>query len=115
VIAETDRFGAALTACDLVVARSGSAVWEIAAAGRAAILVPYPFATGDHQALNAQYFVHAGGAILVRELDVDRVPDLVRSLLDDPRRLEAMGEAMLQAAKPGAADEIADELLALAR
>jgi UDP-N-acetylglucosamine:LPS N-acetylglucosamine transferase len=39
----------------------------------------------------------------------------VRSLLDDPRRLEAMGEAMLQAAKPGAADEIADELLALAR
>ena len=75
VIAETDRFGAALTACDLVLARSGSAVWEIAAAGRAAILVPYPFATGDHQALNAQHFVHAGGAILVRELELDRVPD----------------------------------------
>ena len=74
VIAETDRFGAALTACDLVLARSGSAVWEIAAAGRAAILVPYPFATGDHQALNAQHFVSAGGAILVRELELDRVP-----------------------------------------
>ncbi len=115
VIAETDRFGAALTACDLVLARSGSAVWEIAAAGRAAILVPYPFATGDHQALNAQHFVRAGGAILVRELELDRVPDLVRSLLDDPARLEKMGEAMLGAAKPGAADEIADELLALAR
>jgi UDP-N-acetylglucosamine--N-acetylmuramyl-(pentapeptide) pyrophosphoryl-undecaprenol N-acetylglucosamine transferase len=115
VIAETDRFGAALTACDLVLARSGSAVWEIAAAGRAAILVPYPFATGDHQALNAQHFVHAGGAILVRELELDRVPDLVRSLLDDPPRLKKMGEAMLGAAKPGAADDIADELLALAR
>jgi UDP-N-acetylglucosamine--N-acetylmuramyl-(pentapeptide) pyrophosphoryl-undecaprenol N-acetylglucosamine transferase len=115
VIAETDRFGAALTACDLVLARSGSAVWEIAAAGRAAILVPYPFATGDHQALNAQHFVQAGGAILVRELELDRVPDLVRSLLDDPPRLEKMGEAMLGAARPGAADEIADELLALAR
>jgi len=115
VIAETDRFAAALTACDLVVSRSGSSVWEIAAAGRAAVLVPYPFATGDHQALNAQHFVQAGGAILVRELELDRVPDLVRSLLDDPPRLVTMGTAMLHAAKPHAADEIADELLALAR
>ena len=114
VIAETDRFGAAVTACDLVVARAGSAVWEIAAAGRAAVLVPYPFATGDHQAANAQHFVHAGGAIMVRELELDRVPELVRSLLDDPPRLEAMGEAMLRVARPGAADAIADELLALA-
>jgi UDP-N-acetylglucosamine--N-acetylmuramyl-(pentapeptide) pyrophosphoryl-undecaprenol N-acetylglucosamine transferase len=115
VIAETDRFGAALTACDLVVARAGSAVWEIAAAGRAAVLVPYPFATGDHQAANAQHFVKAGGAIMVRELEIDRVPELVRSLLDDPPRLQAMGEAMLRAARPGAAETIADELLALAR
>ena len=115
VIAETDRFAAALTACDLVVSRSGSSVWEIAAAGRAAVLVPYPFATGDHQALNAQHFVQAGGAILVRELELDRVPDLVRSLLDDPPRLVTMGTSMLHAAKPHAADEIADELLALAR
>jgi UDP-N-acetylglucosamine--N-acetylmuramyl-(pentapeptide) pyrophosphoryl-undecaprenol N-acetylglucosamine transferase len=113
VLAETDRFGAALTACDLVVARSGSAVWEIAAAGRAAVLVPYPFATADHQAANAQHFVRAGGAIMVRELELDRVPELVRSLLDDPPRLEAMGEAMLRAARPGAAEAIADELLAL--
>jgi UDP-N-acetylglucosamine--N-acetylmuramyl-(pentapeptide) pyrophosphoryl-undecaprenol N-acetylglucosamine transferase len=115
VIAETDRFGAAVTACDLVLARSGSAVWEIAAAGRAAVLVPYPFATGDHQALNAQHFVRAGGAILVRELELDRVPELGRALLDDPPRLKALGEAMLRAARTGGADEIADELLALTR
>jgi len=115
VIAETDRFAAALTACDLVIARAGSAVWEIAAAGRAAVLVPYPFATGDHQAANAQHFVDAGGAIMVRELELDRVPELVRSLLDDPPRLKAMGEAMMRAARPGAADAIADELIALAR
>jgi UDP-N-acetylglucosamine--N-acetylmuramyl-(pentapeptide) pyrophosphoryl-undecaprenol N-acetylglucosamine transferase len=115
VIPETDRFGAALTACDLVLARSGSAVWEIAAAARPAVLVPYPFATGDHQALNAQHFVQAGGAILVRELELERVPELVRSLLDDPPRLRAMGEAMLRAARPGAADAIADELLSLTR
>ena len=60
VVPETDRFGAALSAADLVLARSGSSVWEIAAAGRPAVLVPYPFATGDHQAANAQHFVERG-------------------------------------------------------
>jgi UDP-N-acetylglucosamine--N-acetylmuramyl-(pentapeptide) pyrophosphoryl-undecaprenol N-acetylglucosamine transferase len=114
VVAETDRPGAALSACDLVLARSGGSVWEVAAAGKPAILVPYPFATADHQALNAQHFVRAGGAIMVRELALDDVPDLVRTLLDDPARLERMHRAMLQAARPDAADEIADGLVALA-
>ena len=114
VLAETERFGAAISAADLVLARSGSTVWEIAAAGKPAVLVPYPFATGDHQAANAQHFVRAGGAIMVRELDLDDVPELVRSLLGDPERLRRMGEAMLRVAKPDAASEIADELIALA-
>jgi UDP-N-acetylglucosamine--N-acetylmuramyl-(pentapeptide) pyrophosphoryl-undecaprenol N-acetylglucosamine transferase len=115
VVPETERFGAALSAVDLVLARSGSTVWEIAAAGRPAIFVPYPFATGDHQAANAEHFVRAGGAILVRELELDDVPELARSLLDDQPRLERMGRAMLAAARPNAADEIADGLVALAR
>jgi len=114
-VPETDRFGAALSASDLVLARSGSSVWEVAAAGRPAILVPYPFATADHQAANAKHFVEAGGAVMVRELDLDDVPELVRSLLGDPGRLEQMGAAMLAAARPHAADEIADELVAMAR
>src|SRR4029077_16872919 len=99
----------------LVLARSGSSVWEIAAAGRPAILVPYPFATHDHQALNAECCVRAGGAIMVRELDLEKVPELVRSLLDDPVRLAKMSAAMLRAARPGAADAIADELVAMAK
>jgi UDP-N-acetylglucosamine--N-acetylmuramyl-(pentapeptide) pyrophosphoryl-undecaprenol N-acetylglucosamine transferase len=115
VVDETERPGAAYSACDLVLARSGGSVWEIAAAGKPAILVPYPFATGDHQALNAQHFVRAGGAIMVRELDLDDVPELVRTLLDDPARLASMGKAMLRAARPDAAAEIADGLVALAR
>jgi UDP-N-acetylglucosamine--N-acetylmuramyl-(pentapeptide) pyrophosphoryl-undecaprenol N-acetylglucosamine transferase len=115
VIDETDRFAAALAACDLVLARAGSSVWEIAAAGRPAILVPYPFATGDHQARNAEHFVRAGGAIMVRELDLDEVPELVRSLLDDPERRARMGAAMLRAARPKAAAEIADELIAMTK
>ncbi len=114
VLPETARFGAALSASDLVLGRSGSTVWEVAAAGRPAIFVPYPFATGDHQAANAKHFVRAGGAIMVRELELAKVPELVRSLLGDPPRLERMGAAMLAAARPLAADEIADELVALA-
>ena len=59
--------------------------------------------------------MRAGGAILVRELELDDVPELVRSLLDDRPRLERMGRAMLTAARPNAADEIADGLVVLAR
>jgi UDP-N-acetylglucosamine--N-acetylmuramyl-(pentapeptide) pyrophosphoryl-undecaprenol N-acetylglucosamine transferase len=114
LIPETERIGAAYSAADLVLGRAGSSVWEIAAAGKPAILVPYPFATGDHQAKNAEHFVRAGGAIMVRELDGDDVPDLVRSLLDDPPRLRQMGEAMLRVARPHAAEEVAEELVALA-
>jgi UDP-N-acetylglucosamine--N-acetylmuramyl-(pentapeptide) pyrophosphoryl-undecaprenol N-acetylglucosamine transferase len=115
VIDETDRFAAALAACDLVLSRAGGSVWEIAAAGRPAILVPYPFATGDHQARNAEHFVRAGGAIMVRELDLEDVPELVRSLLDDPERRQKMSEAMLRVARPDAAGEIADELVEMAK
>ena len=110
-----DDYGAALGAADLVLARAGGGAWELAAAGKPAILVPYPLATADHQTKNARYFQAAGGAILVPETELDRVPELARSLLDDPRRLEEMGAAMLATARPEAADEIAEELIALAR
>ncbi len=109
-----DDYGAALGAADLVLARAGGGVWELAAAGTPAILVPYPFATADHQTKNARYFQNAGSAILVPETELGRVPEIVRSLLDDPRRLEEMSAAMLRVALPDAADEIAEELIALA-
>ncbi len=115
VIATTDKIGAAYAAADLAVTRAGSSVWEIAAVGTPAIFVPYPYATADHQAKNAQHFVRAGGALMVREADISTVSELVRALLaDEPRRL-AMREAMLKAARPEAADVIAEGLIALAR
>jgi UDP-N-acetylglucosamine--N-acetylmuramyl-(pentapeptide) pyrophosphoryl-undecaprenol N-acetylglucosamine transferase len=109
----TDDFGAAIGAADLVLARAGGSVWEVAAAGRPAILVPYPFATGDHQAKNAEFFERAGGVIVMPETELGRVPELARSLLDDPDRLTEMGEAMTRVARPDAAAEIAEELIAL--
>jgi UDP-N-acetylglucosamine--N-acetylmuramyl-(pentapeptide) pyrophosphoryl-undecaprenol N-acetylglucosamine transferase len=110
----TDDFGEALAVADLAISRAGGTVWELAASGTPAILVPYPYATSDHQALNAGYFERGGGAIVVRQEELARVPELVEELLADPTRLMRMSEAMLRLAKPRAAEEIADELVAMA-
>jgi len=109
----TDDFGAALSAADLVVARAGGSVWEVAAAGKPALLVPYPHATADHQTKNARYFERGGGAVVVPEAELDLRRN-VEELMGDPARLERMGQAMLRLARPNAADEIAEELIALA-
>jgi UDP-N-acetylglucosamine--N-acetylmuramyl-(pentapeptide) pyrophosphoryl-undecaprenol N-acetylglucosamine transferase len=115
VVSTTPDFGAALAAPDLAISRAGGTVWELAAAGTPAILVPYPQATGDHQTLNARHFQRGGGAIVVPEPELDRVPALVDELLGDAERLAKMRAAMLSMARPAAADEIAEELIALAR
>jgi UDP-N-acetylglucosamine--N-acetylmuramyl-(pentapeptide) pyrophosphoryl-undecaprenol N-acetylglucosamine transferase len=110
----TEEFGAALGASDLALARAGGSVWELAAAGKPAVLVPGLFATGDHQQKNAHYFEQGGGAVVVQEPEVGRAPDLIRSLLDDPGKLAEMSAAMTRLARPDAADEVAEELIALA-
>jgi UDP-N-acetylglucosamine--N-acetylmuramyl-(pentapeptide) pyrophosphoryl-undecaprenol N-acetylglucosamine transferase len=109
-----DDYGAVLGAVDLALSRAGGGVWELAAAGVPAVLVPYPFGTADHQTKNARYFQAAGGAILISENELGRVPETVRSLLDDPGRLREMRAAMARVAKPNAAETIAEELMALA-
>jgi UDP-N-acetylglucosamine--N-acetylmuramyl-(pentapeptide) pyrophosphoryl-undecaprenol N-acetylglucosamine transferase len=78
------------------------------------VLVPGLFATADHQTKNARFFERGGGAVVVPESEVGRAPEVICSLLDDPPRLAQMTEAMLRLARPRAADEIAEELLALA-
>lgn len=109
-----DEFGAALGAADLALARAGGSVWELAAAGLPAVLVPYPFATADHQTANARHFERAGGAIVVPEALLGSVPELLRSLLGDERRRRALAAGMRAAARPDAAETIAEELVALA-
>ena len=109
-----ERFGAALSGVDLAISRAGGTVWELAAAGTPAILVPYPHATADHQTLNARAFERGGGAIVVPERELARVPALVESVLADRPRLAAMRESMLSLARPHAAAEIAEEVIALA-
>jgi len=109
-----DEIGLAYGAADVAVARAGGSVWELAAAGLPAVLVPGEFATGGHQEKNARWFERAGGAVVVPEAEAARVPGVVAGLLADPARLAAMAEAMRAAARPDAAERIADELVSLA-
>lgn len=115
LLPQTDHFGAALAAADLAVSRAGGTVWELAAAGTPAILVPYPHATADHQTQNARHFERGGGAVVVPDAEVGRVPALVAELLDDPAALLRLRRGMLSMARIDAADVIAGRLLELAR
>jgi UDP-N-acetylglucosamine--N-acetylmuramyl-(pentapeptide) pyrophosphoryl-undecaprenol N-acetylglucosamine transferase len=111
------NFGEALLAADLVIARAGGSIFEIAAAGRPAILIPYPYAAADHQAANASWMERAGAALVISdaELTAPRLAQVVGSLLGDPTRLAAMARASADLARPDAAREIAGEVLAAAR
>ncbi len=111
----SDEIGVAYGAADVALARAGGSVWELAAAGLPAVLVPGLFATGAHQEKNARWFAEAGGAVVVPEAEAERAPDVVEELLADGDRLAAMSAAMHRVAKPDAAEEIADELVAIAR
>lgn len=112
-----DGFGEALAACDLCVGRSGGSVFEIAAAGKPAILVPYPFAAADHQTGNARWMADAGAAVLIpdAELTAERLKREVDTLLDDPGRLARMASASAGLARPQAAADIAHEVVAASR
>jgi UDP-N-acetylglucosamine--N-acetylmuramyl-(pentapeptide) pyrophosphoryl-undecaprenol N-acetylglucosamine transferase len=109
-----EEIGVAYGAADIVLARAGGSVWELAAAGLPAVLVPGEFATGQHQEKNARWFADAGGAVVVPEGEAERAPRVVAELLNDTDRLAAMAAAMRSIAKPNAAEEIADELVSLA-
>lgn len=108
------NLGDVLAAADLVVARSGGSIFEVAAAGRPAVLVPFPHATADHQTANARWPERAGAATVVAdaELTPARLASEVGSLLGDEARLGEMAAAARAMAKPDAARRIADEVLA---
>jgi UDP-N-acetylglucosamine--N-acetylmuramyl-(pentapeptide) pyrophosphoryl-undecaprenol N-acetylglucosamine transferase len=111
------RFGEAILASDLVVARAGGSIFEIAAHGKPAVLVPYPHAIVNHQNTNAGFMERAGAAVVIpdRELTGARLALEVGRLLADRGRLGAMARASAALARPNAARDIAHELLSAAR
>ena len=116
-VAYFDRMDHAYAAADLAVMRAGAGtVAELAVCGVPSILVPYPFASDDHQTVNAGVLADVGGAIMVPDAEAtpDHVAPLIERLLGDPDELARMGTAALGAARPRAAEEMAAWVLELA-
>ena len=109
----TPRIGAS----DLVLGRSGGSIFEVTAAGRPAILVPYPHATADHQSANAAWMQQGGAATVLRdeELSGERLVAEVDAVLGDSAKLERMAAASRTLARPDAARAIAAEVLRAVR
>jgi UDP-N-acetylglucosamine--N-acetylmuramyl-(pentapeptide) pyrophosphoryl-undecaprenol N-acetylglucosamine transferase len=108
----------ALAAADLAVFRAGAiGLSELAARGVPSILVPYPYATANHQEHNARAFERENAAIVVRdrELTGDSLNSLINILLNDEDRLSGMAQAARKLGRPEAADRIVQEILDLAK
>ncbi len=107
-----------LAAAEVVVIRAGAgSLFDTAAAGRAAIVIPFPYATGDHQLHNANYFTEKGAAelLLDSEVTAEALRGRIEELLDDDGRREELAGRMGSLATPGAADEVARRLLDAAK
>ncbi|MFZ9668482.1 MAG: UDP-N-acetylglucosamine--N-acetylmuramyl-(pentapeptide) pyrophosphoryl-undecaprenol N-acetylglucosamine transferase [Solirubrobacterales bacterium] len=103
------NLGDALAASDLALSRSGGSVFELAATGKPAILIPYPYASADHQAANARWMEEAGAAVVLSDggLTPELIAGSVSGLFGDPGRLEGMSEAAHSLARPDAAERVA--------
>ncbi len=113
-----DSMNEALVASDLVVSRSGaSSVAEIMTVGVPSVLIPYPYARGDHQTLNAQSCVAVGAACLVADADVESAgfSDLLIELLGDKARRDTMTQACKKLSGSDARMRLADMVEKCAR
>ena len=109
---------AAFAQADLVISRAGgNAVAELAAAGKACLLVPFPGAADQHQLANARALERAGAARVIeqKELSPEKLFAEVNALLASPAEHERMERAARAFARPNAASEIADLVEGLVR
>jgi UDP-N-acetylglucosamine--N-acetylmuramyl-(pentapeptide) pyrophosphoryl-undecaprenol N-acetylglucosamine transferase len=104
-------------AADVVLARAGSTVAELAAAGRPSVLVPLPTAADDHQRKNAEVLVEAGAAVMLLQKDVteESLFTALRGLLTDASRRAEMAAKARALAKPGALEKITAMVLRVAK
>ena len=112
-----ERMDHAYAAADVMLSRAGAGtVAELAVVGLPSVLVPYPYAPDDHQAVNAAVLVNAGAAVMVRDAEAtaDRIGPMIEQFIDEPEKLRHMSEAAAKVARPRAAEELADLALELA-
>jgi UDP-N-acetylglucosamine--N-acetylmuramyl-(pentapeptide) pyrophosphoryl-undecaprenol N-acetylglucosamine transferase len=115
-VAFIDDMALAYAEADLLVCRAGATtIAELTMCKKPAILVPFPFATDDHQTVNARSLVQAGAALLMPEKDLtgQKLADALRALEADRTRLQKMSRASGLLGRPEAAREIADVCVSL--
>jgi len=103
----------AYKAADLVLCRAGaSTITELTSLGVPAVFVPYPFATGNHQEINARGVVDAGAALMIRDSDLsaEKLALIIDDLIMDPEALSAMSEKSRKLYRDGVAERMANEL-----
>lgn len=113
-----NRMGETMAACDMVVSRAGAtSLAEISARCIPAILVPFPFATADHQTTNARSYVQAGAAWMMADdmVETPEFKELVLTFVDDEKARLKMSEAARGFETGNAASKLADVVLNAAR
>ncbi|MBI4536356.1 MAG: undecaprenyldiphospho-muramoylpentapeptide beta-N-acetylglucosaminyltransferase [candidate division NC10 bacterium] len=113
-----EDMASAYQAADFAICRAGAGtVFELAAMGLPALLVPFPFAANDHQRANAEALVTAGAAWTVPDAYCDgrRIAATVAAALEKPALLSGMGAAAQTLARPDAAERVVDLLESVAR
>lgn len=118
VVGYEHQMGKVLAACDMVVSRSGAtSLAEISALHIPALLVPFPFATADHQSTNAREYVRAGAAFMVPddEVEGEGFRELLMKLVEDPETRAGMKRAAESFGTQDAAAKLADVVIAAAR
>lgn len=111
VVAYLDPIVDEIAAADLVVCRAGAmTIGELAAVGRASILIPFGAATNNHQEMNARVVEGAGGALVIteKELSPERLGLAIIEIVNSPDRLPKMGEAAKKLAAPDATRKIVE-------
>lgn len=116
VVPFIDDMARAYSDANLVICRAGATTLaELTACGRPALLIPFPYAAGDHQTANAKLLEQAGAACLLAQSDLtaEKLAQMTEELLSNLPRLQAMAERGRQLGSPGAAQRILDECRAL--
>ena len=106
-----DDMVAAFSEVDIVICRAGAtSTAELIAAGKASIMIPFPFAADDHQRKNAEAMAAAGAAkmILQQELSAQRLADEIKALVNEPERLTSMEQAARNLSRGDAAAKVVD-------
>ncbi len=117
ITAFIDRMDLAYAMADVVISRAGAlTISELCLVGKPAILVPSPNVSEDHQTANANALVEKNAAILVKDVNAkETMIDVALDLLNDQNKMESLSKNIKALGKPDAADNIAKEVLKLAR